>query len=304
MGKKSTSLNKIINKHYSKLTSKGKMLAEYVMSNPDKAVFMTTRKLAAAVGASEATVVRFVRQLNYASYALFMQALRDLIDTELTLIERNRLANPVVRSEDVELERIINQDIENIRAMGKTINLSEVKKIRKILKESEAVFIIGSRLSYAPAYYMGWTLAKVRKNVNIFKGSDRTTIDQLIFASKNTAVVIIATSRYPNEIIRMGKIAKRQKLKLILLTDSSSCPLIRFSDYVLIAPLKAIPFLGNPASLMSLVNYLVISKKDKFRCVKFNNRPKSHNRSTCSRTTKSLFGYWSIYDSIGAKFLK
>jgi len=257
MGKKGTSLTKVIDKYYSELTSKGKMLAEFVMSNPDKAVFMTTRKLAAAVGTSEATVVRFVRQLKYESYALFIQALRELIDTELTLIERSRLSNPVVRSEDAELERITNQDIENIRAMAKNINLPEVKKIRKILKESEAVYIIGSRLSYAPAFYMGWTLNKIRKNVRVFKGSDRTTIDQLVFASPKTAVVLIATSRYPNEIIRMGKLAQRYKLKLILLTDSASCPLIQFSDHVLIAPLKTIPFLGNPASLISLINYLV-----------------------------------------------
>jgi len=257
MGNKATSLNKVINTHYLALTSKGKVLAEFVLSNPEKAVFMTTRKLAAAVGISEATVVRFVRHLDYESYAMFLDALRELIDTELTLIDRSRLADSVTRSDDTELERITNQDIENIRAMIKNIDLSEVKKVRKILKESEAVHIIGSRLSYAPAYYMGWTLAKTRKNVNIFNGSDRTTIDRLIFASKKSAVVVIATSRYPNELIRMGKLVKRHKLKMILLTDSSSCPLIQFSDHVLIAPLKTIPFLGNPASLISLINYLV-----------------------------------------------
>ena len=55
----------------------------------------------------------------------------------------------------------------------------------------------------------------------------------------------------------MGKLAKRHQLKMILLTDSSSCPLVQFSDHVLIAPLKTIPFLGNPTSLISLINYLV-----------------------------------------------
>ncbi len=254
---KVNSLNKVIDAHYSKLTGKGKKLAEFVLSRPDKAVFMTTRKLAAAVGASEATVVRFVRQLNYESYALFITALKELIDTQLTLIERSRLSSSIVRSEDAEFERIINEDIENIRAMSKKVDLSEVKKIRKILKESEEVHVIGSRLSYAPAYYMGWTLAKIRKNVNIFNGSDRTTIDRLTIASHKSVVVLVATSRYPNELVRMGKVAKRCRLKLILLTDSSSCPLIQFSDHVLIAPLKTIPFLGNPSSLISLINYLV-----------------------------------------------
>lgn len=259
MDKKTTSLNKIINKHYPQLTVKGKLLAEFVLSKPDKAVFMTTRKLAAAVNASEATVVRFVRQLEYASYALFIKALRSHIDIELTLIDRNKLINPVVRNEDAVLEMLTNQDIENIRAMGKSINLSEVKKIKKILKKSETVNVIGSRLSYAPAFYLCWAMAKIRKNVNIFKGSDKTTIDHLIFASQGSVVVIIATSRYPNELIQIGKLAKRHKLKLILLTDSSSCPLVQFSDHVLIAPLKTMPFLGNPASLISLINYLVHS---------------------------------------------
>ncbi len=257
MGNKTTPLNKVIDAHYPQLTTTGKKLAEYVLSRPDKAVFMTTRKLAAAVGASEATVVRFVRQLNYESYALFITALKELIDTQLTLIERSRLASSVVRSEDSEFERIINEDIENIRAMSKKIDMTVVKKIRKILKVSDEVHVIGSRLSYTAAYYMGWTLAKIRKNVNIFNGSDRSTIDRLIFASPKSAVVLIATSRYPNELVKMGKLAKRYQLKLILLTDSSSCPLIQFSDHVLIAPLKTIPFLGSPSSLISLINYLV-----------------------------------------------
>ncbi len=257
MGNKTTPLNKVIDAHYPQLTATGKKLAEYVLSRPDKAVFMTTRKLAAAVGTSEATVVRFVRQLNYESYALFITALKKLIDTQLTLIERSRLASSVVRSEDSEFERIINEDIENIRAMSQKIDMAVVKKIRKILKGSDEVHVIGSRLSYAAAYYMGWTLAKIRKNVNIHNGSDKTTIDRLIFASQKSTVVLIATSRYPNELVRMGKLAKRYKLKLILLTDSSSCPLIQFSDHVLIAPLKTIPFLWSPSSLISLINYLV-----------------------------------------------
>ena len=257
MDSKSTSLNKIIDRHYSELTAKSRLLADFVLSRPDKAVFMTTRKLAAAVGVSEATVVRFVRQLNYESYARFIDALRDLIDTELTLIERSRLVSPVVRSDDAELERITNQDIENIRAMGASIDLKEVQKIRTILKESEALHIIGSRLSYAPAYYMGWILAKLRTNVNIFKGSDRTVLDLLTFASRKSAVVIIATSRYPNELIRMGKFVKRHELKMILLTDSLSCPLVPFTDHLLVTPLQTMPFLGSPTSLMSLINYLV-----------------------------------------------
>jgi DNA-binding MurR/RpiR family transcriptional regulator len=259
MEKHTNALSKVINVHYSVLTTKHKILADFVTASPDKAVFMTTRELAAAVGVSEATVIRFVRQLGYESYGSFIKGVREVIDTELTLIERSRLANPVVQSDDAELERITNQDIENIQAMSANIDLAEVKKIKHILKVSQEVYVIGSRLSYAAAYYMSWILSKVRKNVYLFKGSDGTTIDRLTFASPEAIVVIIATTRYPNDLIRMGKFAKRKQLKMILLTDSSSCPLVPLSNHVLIAPSKTIPFLGNPASLISLINYLIHS---------------------------------------------
>ncbi|MBT3487166.1 MAG: MurR/RpiR family transcriptional regulator [Desulfobacula sp.] len=251
------SLQKIIHEKYGTFAAKGRILAEFVLSSPDKAVFMTTRQLAAVVGVSEATVIRFVRQLGFDSYALFITTLKDIIDRKLTLIERGQLNHPVMESEDKELDRLIRQDIQSINAMHKGIDFTHAKEIKTTLKTAAAVYVMGARLSYAPAYYMGWTLAKIRKTVFILNGSDRTCIDQMVSAPTGSAIVIIATSRYPNELIRMGKIARRQNIKQILITDSPSCPLVQFSEHVLISPQKTIPFLGNPVSLISLIHYLL-----------------------------------------------
>lgn len=220
---------------------------------------MTTRELAAITEVSEATVVRFVRQLGYSSYGSYIKALRELIDTELTLTERSRISSSPVRSDDAELERITNQDIENIKSLSRSIDIKAVKKIRKILKDAESVNVIGSRLSYSCAFYLGWSMAKVRENVRIHKGSDKTTMDSLIFTSKKSVNIIVATSRYPNDLIQLGKFIHRRKLPMVLLTDSQACPLAPISDYVLVAPLQSIPFLGNPASMISLITYLVHS---------------------------------------------
>lgn len=252
------SLNKIVESKYTELTPRAKKLAEYVIANPEKAVFMTTRKLAKQVGVSEATVVRFVRQLEFSNYSSFISAIKTLIDTELTLIDRGKLIPPNL-SEDAELERITYQDIENIRCMSKNLNLSEVKKVRKILINSESLHILGTRLSYAPAYYFGWLMAKLRENVHVHDASDKTNVDKIFFVSKKSTVIIVATSRYPNELINMGKLVKRLQLKMILLSDSESCPLVPFADYTLLAPQGGIPFLGNPASMMTLINYLAHS---------------------------------------------
>ena len=259
MVKNASTLHKIIDEKFDSLAAKGKLLAEFVLSNPDKAVFMTTRQLAAAVGASEATVVRFVRQLGFESYALFISTLRDVIDRELTLMERGELRHTVPGGDDKELDRLVDQDIRNINAMHKGLNLDTVKQVRTAIRSASRVYVIGSRLSYSSAHYLGWTLSKIRSDVLILNGSDSTSMDRMTFAPSDGLVIMIATSRYPNELIRMGKIAHRQGMGQILITDSPSCPLIQFSDHVLVAPQRSIPYLGSPVSVISLCHYLLHS---------------------------------------------
>ena len=70
------------------LTPKSRTLADFVLQNPRRAVFMSTRDLAAACDVSEASVVRFVRQLGYSGYPGFIRDLREAIDQELTLLDR------------------------------------------------------------------------------------------------------------------------------------------------------------------------------------------------------------------------
>lgn len=257
MTEKNESLQTLLTEAHESLAGKGKLLAQFVMASPDKAIFMTTRQLGAAVGVSEATVIRFVRQLGFESYGKFISAIRDLIDRKFTLMERERLSHPVTDSEDRELDRLINQDIANIKAMHKRVDRSQVKTICRMLKDAPAVFVMGARLSYSSAHYMGWTLTKIREHVHILNGSDRTSMDRMVFAPEGSVVIVIATSRYPNELIRMGKIARRQNFVQVLITDSPSCPLAPLSDHVLIAPLTTVPFLGNPASLVCLIHYLL-----------------------------------------------
>src|SRR5210317_1598316 len=75
------------------LTPKARILGDYIVNHPRKAIFMTTKELATACQVSEATVVRFVSQLGYEGYGAFQQALRDFVDRELTLLERTDLSD-------------------------------------------------------------------------------------------------------------------------------------------------------------------------------------------------------------------
>jgi DNA-binding MurR/RpiR family transcriptional regulator len=245
-----------ISESISELTPKGRILGEYIIAQPRKAVFMTTKELAEACEVSEATVVRFVSGIGYDRYSDFQQALRDFVDTELTLLDRLDIADMKAPGA-VRLRRTISEEIDNLQQMYNSLDFDTLEAVVDVLNREVPVHVIGSRLSFTLAYYMGWAMTKVRGDIRILNGSDRTTIDWLTIAPSNSVCVIIATSRYPNELIRLGKLVKRLEQTLIVVTDSASCPILQFSDLRLVAASKHIPYLGSPTPLSCLINYLV-----------------------------------------------
>ena len=240
------------------LTPKGKMLGQFILQNSRRAVFMTTKEMSAACKVSEATVVRFVSQLGYGGYSDFLQALRDIVDTGLTLPDRIDLPGPALPGAEL-LHRVLIEEMNNIKQIYESVDLKVLASFVGHLADSPSVYVIGSRLSFTFAYYLGWSLNKVRSNVHILKGSDSTSIDALTHAAPDSLVIIIATSRYPNELIRLGKVVRRLGLTLLVMADSALCPLIQFAHQSLIVPSKSIPFIGHPTAISCMINYLVIA---------------------------------------------
>jgi DNA-binding MurR/RpiR family transcriptional regulator len=238
------------------LTPKGRILGEYIITQPRKAVFMTTKELAEACEVSEATVVRFVAGIGYDRYSDFQQALRDFVDTELTLLDRLDIADMKAPGA-VRFRRTVAEEIDNLQQLYNSLDVEAMEALVDVLDRRVPVHVIGSRLSYTLAYYMGWAMTKVRDNIRIMKGSDRTTIDWLTIAPADSVAVIIATSRYPNELIRLGKLVNRLGQTLVVITDSTTCPVLQFADHHLVAASKHIPYLGSPTPMSCLINYLV-----------------------------------------------
>ena len=250
------SLMEHISRRYDALTPKSRILGDYVRENPRKAMFMTIAELARTCRVSEASVVRFVAQLGYDRYADFQQFLRDLVDTELTLLERADMVNMLAPGAE-RFRRVISEEMDDLRLAYDQIDHARIDRVVALMHSSPQIYVVGSRASYTMAYYLGWYLTKVRKGIQIFKGSDKTTIDWLTIAPTEALVVIFATTRYPNELIRIARHTIRQSHTLVLITDSSVCPLIQFAHETIITPSRFIPFNGSPTTMCCLINYLI-----------------------------------------------
>ncbi len=238
------------------LSPKAQILGNYIIQKPSKAVFMTTRELAETCNISEATVTRFVSTLGYHGYTDFIRALRDFVNTGLTLPDRADLQDSKGHGLE-KFHHLVLEELNDLKYLYETINIEKMGQVVDCIAESTCVYVTGSRLSYTFAYYFGWSLSKIRKGTQILKGSDSTTIDTLSNAEDKSLVILIATTRYPNELINLSRLVRRLGHTLIVLTDSSISPVIQFANLSLVVPLKSIPFIGNPSNMLCVIKYIV-----------------------------------------------
>ena len=101
--------------------------------------------------------------------------------------------------------KIVFEEVDNLKQLYETIDWEMTVQVVDCLEKASRIAVVGSRLSYTLAYYMGWSFMKIRPDVRILKGSDSTTIDWLTIAPPETVVVIIATTRYPQRTHSCGQ---------------------------------------------------------------------------------------------------
>lgn len=248
-------INKI-SSQLNSLTPKAQVLGNYIMRYPKKAVFMTTKELANACDISEATVVRFVSTLGYDGYSDFQNALKDFVNSGLSLPERADIKRIKEPGTD-RLYQGIMEELGNLQHLYEHISMETLNEFVEEFKKAHTIYVVGSRLSYTFAYYLGWSLTKLRKGVHILKGSDTTSFDLLANANCESLVILVTTTRYPNEMIKLARMIRRSSHRLLTMTDSGICPVVGFADNSLVVPCRSIPFIGNLSGMLSVIQYMV-----------------------------------------------
>ena len=91
-----------------------KKIASYILTNYDKAAFMTASRLGKTVEVSESTVVRFAVELGYAGYPEMRRRCRSLSGNKLTSVQRIEVASDQFGNQDV-VSSVLQRDANAIR---------------------------------------------------------------------------------------------------------------------------------------------------------------------------------------------
>lgn len=250
-------LNKI-DKNYEQMSKGQKLLADYILKNYDKAVFLTAAKLGKVVGVSESTVVRFATQLGYQGYPGFQKALEELVRNKLNSIQRMEVTYGRISQSEI-LASVLQSDIEKIKLTLANMDQNAFELAVETILNAKRIYVVGIRSCAPLANFLSFYLNLIFDNVtSVHTNSSSEIFEQLIRIGAEDVIIGISFPRYSMRTLKALEFASNRKAKVITLTDSVHSPMTLYSSCNLMRSDMA-SIVDSLVAPLSVVNALVVA---------------------------------------------
>ncbi len=278
-------LNKI-DALYTKLSKGHKKIADYIMTNYDKAAFMTAARLGETVGVSESTVVRFATELGFEGYPALQSDLQELIRSKLTSVQRMQSASVRIAQDEI-LETVLNADSAMIKATLDQTSKENFNQAVAAINRARTIYILGVRSAATLANFLAFYFRPVYDNVVLVDSARASEVFEQIFRIDERDICIaISFPRYSNQTINALHFIHDKKATVISITDSEQSPIARFADYLLIARSTMASFVDSLVAPLSLINALIVAAT-------FNRRSEVYDNLN---KLEKIYDEYNIYD--------
>ena len=226
-------------------------LGEFVLSDPAKVVYLTITELARESDTSEASVTRLCRALGCKGYNEFKMALA--LDLQQ--------GQPVEHSGD-EIDNVVNESVQALQDTAKLLDRTLLESAALALHQAQSVQIYGVAASAILGEYLHYKLLRLGKPAQLFSDMHRAAMNAATL-NKDTLVVAISSSGSTRDLLHVVKLARKQGVRVLALSNTPRSPLASLSDIQLVAakpegPLSA-GALNAKVGVMLLVELLTTS---------------------------------------------
>ncbi len=264
--------------------SKGqRSIASYILSHYDKAVYMTASKLGAAAHVSESTVVRFAFEMGFEGYPELQDALKEMIKSKLTAVQRIHVADEQLGGTDI-LNKVMNADIDKIRRTMEETSRDDFEGAVDSIVAAKTIYIIGARSALVLARFMNLYFNIIFDNVKLIDTTSSTEMfEQIMRIGKGDVIIGLSFPRYSKRSAKALSFASKNGAKVISITDSRSSPIAEMADYFLQARSDMASFVDSLVAPLSLINALTVAVG-------------LRKKEELTRTFERLESIWDEYD--------
>ena len=240
--------------------SKGqKAIARFILSDYDRAAYMTAARIGEIVGVSESTVVRFAVELGFDGYPHFQKQLQEELKTKLTSVQRLQ-ASSRYSSEGETLRSILQADMENVKRTYENIDEEAFRRAVELILAAKRIYIMGLRSASSLSSFLNFYLTLLFDDVrHIHSNSANAVFEQILPIAPGDVLIGISFPRYSNQTIQSMQYARQRGAGVVGITDKPGTLFAENLDVGLYAASDMASFVDSMVAPLSLINALIVA---------------------------------------------
>lgn len=239
-----------------KLTKKEKRIAEFFLDEEQRVFLMNVADIAKTIDVSDTSVIRFIKSLGFENFTDFKNSGQEDIKSRLDK------TNDFIKNLDIikenSIEQLYIQKInEEVNKIFNSNSQKQIKKISNLIMKARNKYIVGFKSTAGIANFFGVRLGFMLENVSTFNIDDSVVVNSIFNIKQEDILIIFDYPMYSKAAVVLAKIARENKAKILLFTDSDNAPLAEYSDILYKVKLNGISVFNSLISTQILIEYLL-----------------------------------------------
>lgn len=220
----------LIRDRHSSLNETNKKIADFILQNPEMATFSSLVEISKNVGVSDATLVRFARELGYKGFRELREDLLDYIRRIIYPTQKSSFIEGVDKHPSIDL--IMKKDIEYITKTMSTIDKQDFNNLIKLIFSAKKIYCMGWGISSFLAEYLCFSLQLLSFNAVAVIRERRPLVQQLLFMGKGDLLVAFDLLLYSAEVLEAIEYvhSKKTGAGIVTLTNQPISQIAQYSD--------------------------------------------------------------------------
>lgn len=249
----------VIYEKFGNFTASQKTIAEFMIENMNTIAFDTLEQLAAKIGVSTTTIIRFARALGLDGFTELQKEFQEHLYKKVSLPERLSASVNAEQGVDELMNESFRNDIMNIEQTLKELSAESVNNAVEMILNSKKRYVLGLRSSFSLAYYMTMRLGQILNNVHLIHTVGMSYPEEIVGISDKDVCIVYLFPRYSKITLNIISWMKTKGVKIILITDPKNNDIRSYGDIILPCKVKGISFKNTFAAPLSLSNFIVAS---------------------------------------------
>lgn len=234
-------LPELVREHVGSLSKTDRRIADYLLDHRDEVPFLRAAEIAERLTVSAASITRFAQRLGFDGYPRLQDAVRHELRTAPALPARG--AGRFGALWDRELK-----NLEELRRLPDGL----LDGATRMIAEATTVWVVGGRVSQAPAELLACSLSRVRPAVRCLSSIALHEPEAMLDVRASDLLLALTFRRYSVSTGEVGRLFAARGVPILLVTDDGSPSIVDLAKLVIRVSSRAPGALPSMTAVTSL----------------------------------------------------